>query len=232
MGILGIAKVLLDIVKEILPRIGGSKKQRNFVDLGSLLTLYGSAARLAFCADKVSLLLDDQQGAFSEEDVAYISKLLSEVNVFTERLLDLHMSILGFYYPGLAHSLLYMIMGDFYVVKWVQEELVPKHNILERDVPKVVDFFCRLTDLRVSLWQSGFLFDEHIPAQDWSTSNFGPPLPVDNSGIRILASNADGRQALAALVDMAKEAQVLIGEVVSDNWSFKELSTGREVDDG
>ena len=199
-----IAKLVLDVLKEIRDLIGRSDKPKtDLVSLGTLLQLYGSATKLDGYLDGLRRLLHKEAEQESVREL--IGYFITEVYRFGRNLEDVSLHVIGIYYPDLESDLFLIIHSDAAILaSFFETGIAQKYNIKDRKVKKVLDFYVQKLLGR--------------------SSDYGCATTDLEHQLKMFYRRPEEAAAFLDVLYMTlRECRRSIEAIIRENWDFKEL---------
>lgn len=201
-----IGQLFLELSKEIRAILRGRERKRmSLAGVGSLLQLYGSSIRLQGLSLQLREALKHTSDRIDDTDRELLHEFVEEVKAFGEHLREIDLYTIDIYAPGLSRLLNEARGNDHEVLVALYSGQLTKSSISKRKVRGILKL---------------------LPIQYYPNGSWRDWRGVRVSGIHY----ADGylkvselRRDLLSLISLLEQCRRLIGKIVSESWSYREI---------
>lgn len=214
-AIVAAGKFFLEVASKVRAAFRSRRKgSPGAIELGTLLELYGCAVRLTGYSAQVRRIFKLAPDQVSDADRRMYYLFVREIRLFARCVCRMDLCILDIYYPGLGQHISRSIIGDMFVLTWARD-LAEQYGMSATDIPELADAFYKWTTHgQVEFSTFNALWGE----PQYSVEGKDPQTMLD------IPHSHEVRQALLELMTTLDECRGLIGEVVRENWGFRELT--------
>ncbi len=195
-----VSTLLIDIVKGIKEYFIQKKEfTSNLVTIGVLIELYGIITKLVGYSNILKKTSDKNERA------GLYHEFLHEMCKFMKCLENVNMTILDIYYPEVKEKLYESLRNDFTFLSAIEIAGDFSYSINHKDAQKVLSVINKINELKHTE-----VYKAAINDQDFYTH-------------QTISFQKNIQKILVSLTETLNECRICIGELIRENWDFKEL---------